>query len=325
MKDSFGRVIDYLRVSVTDRCNLRCVYCMPEEGVESMPHSSILTYDEITALCAFLARRGLKKIKITGGEPLARKDVPLLITQLKAIPGISSVTITTNGVLLEQYCRQLVDAGVDCITVSLDTLDREKFRAITRRDELDAVLRGIRRVQEEGLVRLKLNTVPTAPADEEEVARLALFAREYETDVRFIEVMPIGLGVGFQPVGEERVRKILEARFGPMTPCHETRGNGPSVCYSLEGFAGKIGFISAVSHKFCDGCNRMRLTSDGYLKPCLQYDVGVMLRPYLRDWDEEKLEAALEQCLRGKPKGHRFGMGDDFTDREHRRMSQIGG
>ncbi len=325
MKDSFGRTIDYLRVSVTDRCNLRCVYCMPEEGVESIPHSQILTFDEIHALCAFMARYGLKKIKVTGGEPLVRKGIPHLIAQLKSIPGISSVTITTNGVLLESYYHQLVEAGVDCITVSLDTLNREKYQALTRRDQLDAVLRGIRLAQEENLVKLKLNAVPTAPLDGDEVIRLAQFAQNHDTDVRFIEVMPIGMGTQFQAVSEQQVRGILEARFGPMTICHEVRGNGPSVYYSLDGFWGKIGFISAVSHKFCDTCNRVRLTADGYLKTCLQYDTGVMLRPYLRDWDEAGLFDALTRGIQAKPKGHHFEAREEFTDREHRKMSQIGG
>ena len=325
MKDSFGRTIDYLRVSVTDRCNLRCVYCMPEEGVESIPHSQILTFDEIHALCAFMARYGLKKIKITGGEPLVRKGIPNLIAQLKSIPGISSVTITTNGVLLDSYYHPLVEAGVDCITVSLDALSREKYQALTRRDQLDAVLRGIHLAQEENLVKLKINAVPTAPLDGDEVIRLAQFAQNHDTDVRFIEVMPIGMGTQFQAVGENQVRSILEERFGPMTICHEVRGNGPSVYYSLDGFLGKIGFISAVSHKFCDTCNRVRLTADGYLKTCLQYDTGVMLRPYLRDWDEAGLFDALTRGIQAKPKGHHFEAHEEFTDREHRKMSQIGG
>ncbi len=325
MKDSFGRTIDYLRVSVTDRCNLRCVYCMPEEGVEDIPHSQILTFDEIHTLCALLARRGLTKIKITGGEPLVRRGVPELIAQLKTIPGVSSVTITTNGVLLETFYRPLVEAGVDCITVSLDTLDPQKYRALTRRDELEAVLRGIRLAQEENLVRLKLNVVPTAPLDGEDAAGLAQFARDHDTDVRFIEVMPIGLGSRFQTVDETQVRELLEARFGPLSPYPEKRGNGPAVYWSLEGFLGKIGFISAVSHKFCDSCNRVRLTADGHLKTCLQYEAGAMLRPYLRAGDEAGLLAAVERAVRDKPKGHRFEAREEFTHREQHKMSQIGG
>lgn len=325
MKDSFGRTIDYIRISITDRCNLRCVYCMPEEGVESMSHSEILTFDELTALCRFMAKYGLEKIKITGGEPLVRKGVETLIAQLKGIEGIRSVTITTNGVLLEQYYHKLVNAGIDCITVSLDTLNPDTFQSITRRNELDAVLRGIALAQRENLVKLKLNTVPMAPLQEQELCQIARFAQNTDTDVRFIEVMPIGMGCQFEAVGEQQVREVLERNFGRLTLYPEARGNGPSVYYSLEGFQGKIGFISAVSHKFCDSCNRVRLTADGYLKTCLQYDTGVMLRPYLREWDEETLFHALQDGILAKPKGHHFELQGEFTDREHRKMSQIGG
>ena len=326
MTDNFGRNIDYIRISVTDRCNLRCVYCMPEEGVESIPHNVILKFDEILRICRILAKNGLKKVKITGGEPLVRRGVANLIKQIKDIEGIESVTITTNGVLLAEQYHNLVGAGVDSITVSLDTMDREKYAQLTRRDEIARVLKGIELAQKENQTRLKINTVPVYGLDEKDIISLVQFAKDHETDVRFIEVMPIGSGDNFDTVTEEDLRRVIEKHFGPLTLYSEKRGNGPSVHYSLEGFKGKIGFISAVSHKFCDKCNRVRLTADGHLKACLQFEAGVDLKPTLRDCSTDKqLEEELLKGIANKPQSHRFDQKDYFTDKENRTMSQIGG
>lgn len=326
MTDSFGRNIDYIRISITDRCNLRCVYCMPEEGVESISHDKIMTYDEILRVCRVLAQKGLKKVKITGGEPLVRRGVANLINQIKAIDGIENVTITTNGVLLKEQYHSLVNAGVDCITVSLDTTDREKYAQLTRRDEIDRVLEGIVTAQKENLVRLKINSVPVYGLDEKEIISLVKFAKDYDTDVRFIEVMPIGSGSNFDTVTEDDIKKVIEKHYGKLTPYSEKRGNGPSVHYSLEGFKGKIGFISAVSHKFCDQCNRVRLTADGHLKTCLQFEAGIDLMPCLRgNKSDEELLQALMQGIASKPKSHKFDSKDYFDEKEYRNMSQIGG
>lgn len=326
MIDSFGRNIDYIRISVTDRCNLRCVYCMPEEGVENIKHRNVLTFDEILRICRVLAKNGLKKVKITGGEPLVRRGVANLIKQIKDIEGIESVTITTNGVLLAEQYHNLVGAGVDTITVSLDTMDREKYEKITRRDEFKRVIDGIKYAQRENLVRLKINAVPIYGLDEAEILSLLEFARNSDTDVRFIEVMPIGAGTEFESITEDDIRKIIEKHYGKLTPYSEKRGNGPSVHYSLEGFKGKIGFISAISHKFCDSCNRVRLTADGYLKTCLQFEAGINLMPCLREGgtDAQLLEA-VAQGIAQKPKAHQFDQKDNFDKREYRNMSQIGG
>ena len=326
MTDSFGRNIDYIRISITDRCNLRCVYCMPEEGVESISHDKIMTYDEILRICRVLAQKGLKKVKITGGEPLVRRGVANLINQIKAIDGIESVTITTNGVLLKEQYHSLVQAGVDCITVSLDTTDREKYAQLTRRDEIDRVLEGIAMAQKENLVRLKINSVPVYGLDEKEIISLVKFAKDYDTDVRFIEVMPIGSGSNFDTVTEDDIKKVIEKHYGRLTPYSEKRGNGPSVHYSLDGFKGKIGFISAVSHKFCDQCNRVRLTADGHLKTCLQFEAGIDLMPCLRgDKSDEELLQTLMHGIANKPKSHKFDNKDYFDEKEYRNMSQIGG
>ena len=326
MTDNFGRNIDYIRISVTDRCNLRCVYCMPEEGVESITHNEILKFDEILRICRILAKNGLKKVKITGGEPLVRRGVANLIKRIKDIDGIESVTITTNGVLLTEQYHNLVGAGADSITVSLDTVDREKYASLTRRDELVRVLKGIDLAQKENQTRLKINSVPVYGLDEKEIISLVQFAKDYETDVRFIEVMPIGSGTEYETVTEDDIKKVIEKNFGPLTLYSEKRGNGPSVHYSLDGFKGKIGFISAVSHKFCDKCNRVRLTADGHLKACLQFEAGLDLKQCLRDGSTDKeLEELLLKGIANKPKSHRFDEKNYFDEKEHRNMSQIGG
>ena len=325
MKDGFGRNIDYIRISVTDRCNLRCVYCMPEEGVEALMHRDIITFDEIIRICRIFASQGLKKVKITGGEPLVRRGVANLIKQIKDIDGIESVTITTNGVLLAEQYYNLVGAGVDSITVSLDTVDRERFAQITRRDEFNNVINSIRYAQRENRVRLKINTVPMN-STKQDILSLVEFAKDYDTDVRFIEVMPIGAGVDCESFTEQDIKNIIEEKYGKLTLCNEVRGNGPSVHYSLEGFKGKIGFISAVSHKFCDKCNRVRLTADGHLKTCLQFEAGVNLMECLRNGGSDKqLTELLAEGIAKKPKSHQFDNKDTIENREYRNMSQIGG
>lgn len=326
MRDKEGRIIDYLRISITDRCNLRCIYCMPEEGICQIEHEKILTYDEIVRVCEVFAEHGLKKIKITGGEPLVRKDVVNLIKKLKEIPGITSVTITTNGVLLEAYYDTLVDAGIDAITVSLDTLNPDLYGKITRRQELKRVLKGIQKAITENKVRLKINCVPVFDPDEQDIFALFEYAREFDVDIRFIEMMPIGLGKQFSFVSEDSIKAMIEEKYGPMTPCFEKRGNGPCRYYSVLGLTGKVGFISAVSHKFCDSCNRVRLTSDGFLKTCLQYDYGVSLKPLLaKNAAKEELWDAMERAIRSKPKAHHFEEKKADNKDEVRVMSQIGG
>ncbi len=325
MIDSFGRNIDYIRISVTDRCNLRCVYCMPEEGVEAVMHRDILTFDEIIRICRVLAAKGLKKVKITGGEPLVRRGVANLIKQIKDIDGIENVTITTNGVLLAEQYYNLVGAGVDSITVSLDTTDRKKFAQLTRRDEFPRVINSIKYAQRENRVRLKINAV-SMNITKEDVLSLVEFARSSNTDVRFIEVMPIGAGVDCDSFTEEDIKNIIEEKYGKLEFCSEVRGNGPSVHYSLEGFTGKIGFISAMSHKFCDKCNRVRLTADGYLKTCLQFEAGVFLTSYMREGcTDAQLADIIVDSINRKPKAHQFDNKEEFDQREHRNMSQIGG
>ena len=325
MIDRKDRVIDYLRISVTDRCNLRCVYCMPEEGVESIPHSQILSFDEIVRICRIMAEDGLKKIKLTGGEPLVRRGIVSLVRQLKAVPGIEQVTITTNGVLLPEMAKDLAEAGIDAVTVSPDTVKRERFAAIARRDELDKVLEGIRVMNTEcPQVPLKLNCV--LQSDEDDLLAVAEYARNNPIHVRFIEVMPIGYGQQMEFRDEAWLKNLLESRFGTLTPYEKVLGNGPAVYYSAEGFQGKIGFISAVSHKFCHKCNRVRLTSDGFMKSCLQYETGVRLKEAMvAGCSDEELREMIHQAIAMKPAGHQFEKTETFEGQEVRTMSQIGG
>ena len=325
MIDRCQRDIDYIRISVTDRCNLRCVYCMPEEGVQWVPHNAVLSYEEILRLCRVFAGLGLSKIKLTGGEPLVRRGMDRLIADIKAIPGIRCVTLTTNGVLLAQQLPGLVSAGLDGVNISLDTLNREQFRAITRRDELDRVLAGLNAALECPGLNVKINCLPMGRNDDQLVPLVEL-ARERPLSVRFIEVMPIGLGKELTYRSEDEVRAMLETRFGPMEPLHGRLGNGPCHYFSLPGFAGKVGFISALSHQFCSECNRVRLTSDGFLKTCLQYELGVDLKALMQDGrDDAFLAEAVRQAIYNKPLQHHFADTSGQEALEHHGMSQIGG
>ena len=325
MIDRCQRDIDYIRISVTDRCNLRCVYCMPEEGVQWVPHNAVLSYEEILRLCRVFAGLGLSKIKLTGGEPLVRRGMDRLIADIKAIPGIRCVTLTTNGVLLAQQLPGLVSAGLDGVNISLDTLNREQFRAITRRDELDRVLAGLNAALECPGLNVKINCLPMGRNDDQLVPLVEL-ARERPLSVRFIEVMPIGLGKDLTYRSEDEVRAMLEARFGPMEPFHGRLGNGPCHYFSLPGFAGKVGFISALSHQFCSECNRVRLTSEGFLKTCLQYELGVDLKALMQDGrDDAFLAEAVRQAIYNKPLQHHFADTSGQEALEHHGMSQIGG
>lgn len=324
MIDEYGRTIDYIRISIIDRCNLRCVYCMPEEGVETVPHAEILTYDEIERLAGILASLGIRKIKLTGGEPLMRKGVIGLIRKLKGTDGIEQVTITTNGVTLEGQMEELAKAGIDGINLSLDTLDSQVFEKITRRQCFEQVMRGFRAALSYPEIPLKINCVPMGISGQN-IADLAELARNYPVHVRYIEMMPIGLGKQFDFCSEDSILEELKGRFGEYQVCEEKLGNGPGHYYSFEGFQGKIGFISALSHKFCSSCNRVRLTSQGFLKTCLQYDTGTDLKILLRGGaSDERIREVIRDTILQKPSGHQFTEKAKEHGEMHM-MSQIGG
>ena len=320
MLDGFGRTIDYLRISVTDRCNLRCRYCMPEEGVEWLPHQQILRYEEILRLGRIFARLGIRRIRLTGGEPLVRQGLPELVAGLRAIAGIREVALTTNGTLLKEQLPALLEAGLTGVNISLDTLREDTFRTITRREGVQRTLDAVDACLAAGLP-VKVNCVPVAPA--EELVELAGLATDRPIPVRFIELMPIGLGKELRGRSEGELRTLLESAYGPLSPYSGRLGSGPSQYCSLPGFQGQIGFISALSHQFCQSCNRVRLTAAGFLKTCLQYDTGVWLRPLLSGPDEA-LEQAIADAIREKPACHQFAQGVVAGGERHI-MSQIGG
>lgn len=324
MLDQYGRKIDYLRISLTDRCNLRCVYCMPEEGICQIPRTEILSQDEIIRVSRLASELGISKIKLTGGEPLVRRICVPLVKELKTLPGIRQVTLTTNGILLKEQLPGLMEAGLDAVNISLDTLDRETFRKITRREELDQVLEGLERALSYPSLKVKINCVPTFQS-EQDLLQVAALAKAASLPVRFIEMMPIGLGKAFTARDEETVKGILEKEYGPMTPTAESLGNGPCHYYTLENFKGQIGFISALSHKFCDQCNRVRLTSTGYLKGCLQFENGADLKALLRDGaSDELLKQTIRKTIYEKPAGHNFREKKNGREESHI-MAQIGG
>ncbi len=325
MQDQYGREIDYLRISVTDRCNFRCKYCMPAEGVEPMCHSEIMTYEEILWLCRISVRLGIRKIKITGGEPLVRRDVCRLIKRICQIPEIESVTITTNGLLLKQYLPELEAAGVSGINISLDTLDRERFLQITRRDDFEKVWDGIREAVK-SKIPVKINCIPMRGWNEDELEKIAGLAKWYPVMVRFIEMMPIGMGVEQAGIFQDEIKARLSERYGTMIPVNENLGNGPASYYQLPGFQGRVGFISAVSHEFCDTCNRIRLTADGILKSCLNYESQINIKEKMRNGiADQELEKILRDAIYRKPKCHAFGDVSKKEQQEKRRMVGIGG
>ena len=324
MRDRLGRNIDYLRISVTDRCNLRCVYCMPEEGVAWMPHQDILTYEQITQVVEAAAALGVRHVRLTGGEPLVRPQLEHLVEQLKGVEGIETVTLTTNGVVLAQQLPQLCRAGLDGVNISLDTLDPQQFAAITRRDMLAQALEGLDAALHTPSLTVKVNCVPTQ-YNRDQIVPLAGLAQHQDLSVRFIEMMPIGLGREGEGLAQAQVMEQLEQAYGCPIPCEAPRGAGPSEYLTFPGFAGRVGLISAVSHQFCHRCNRVRLTASGFLKTCLQYDTGVSLKPYLGEGNTgEALCKAMERVIYDKPVSHHFSTVAQEGD-EASNMNQIGG
>lgn len=322
MTDGTGRTIDYLRLSVTDRCNLRCVYCMPEEGVPQVGHAEVLRYEEMLRLCRLMVGLGITKVRITGGEPLVRRDLPVLVAGLRQIPGIRNIALTTNGVLLAQQLPALAAAGLNGVNLSLDTLDRAEFLSLTRRDELSRVLDGLQAALECHDLTVKVNCL-SLKSNRNQWVRLASLARDNPLAVRFIEVMPIGLGRAQAGSPEAEVLAELEQAFGPGTPEEGVCGGGPARYVRFPGFRGPVGFISALSHPFCCGCNRVRLTAGGYLKTCLQYERGMDLRPLLTEPDGVILKA-VRFALAEKSVSHAFFQ-QEVRGGERHTMNEIGG
>lgn len=321
LKDNYGRTIDYIRISITDRCNLRCKYCMPD-GISFLPVKEILTLEEIVEVCKIGVELGICKVKITGGEPLVRRDCVKLVRMIKAIPNIEQVTLTTNGVLLKQYAKELYESGIDGINVSLDTLDREKYCEITGFDKLSDVLEGIKEVQKYN-IPLKINAVLRKDAKEEDYLQLVELAKNQTINVRFIEMMPIGYGKHMETISGNELLALLEKTYGTIEKDEKVHGNGPAIYYRLPKFLGSIGFINAIHGKFCKRCNRVRLTSTGFLKGCLCYGTGVSIKEDLRSGNYDKVKQLLENIILEKPKEHIFEQWEEIT--EQNEMVRIGG
>lgn len=327
MQDRFGRTINYLRVSVTDRCNLRCVYCMPEEGVPWQPHADILTYEEITRVVELAAGLGLKRVRLTGGEPLVRKGIANLVESLVRIPEIEEISLTTNGTLLRYLAEELAAAGLMRVNVSLDTLQPEKFRRITRGGNLQNVLDGIAAAERAGLAPVKINVVVVRGVNDDELVDLARLTIDHPWQVRFIELMPVGnqqdWGQSFLSA-EQRyfpIKEILQNLdcLG-LVPAAAVKGNGPARSLQIPGAAGTLGFISPIGEHFCGGCNRLRLTADGRLRPCLLDDLEIPIREPLRAGED--LLPYFEQAIGLKPQGHALAAQHTPVSRK---MAQIGG
>jgi len=323
MIDRFGRLIDYARVSVTDRCNLRCVYCRPEKQEKA---GGTPTFEQLMRVCTALATLGIRKIRITGGEPLVRNDIVDILRAVNKLKGIENVSLTTNGVFLPRLLEEISPGEIDGLNINLNSHDPAVYKAITRTGRLEEALAGLYAALDKGFSNIKINCVAIAGLNDDDFPALAQLAREKDIAVRFIEVMPVGLGKEYTPVPEEKIAARLKERFGPLEPCPGVFGNGPAVYYNLPGFRGKIGFISALSHRFCKHCNRVRVTSGGYLKTCLNFHSGLDLRPLNeREVPEEKLARHIKRAIMEKPKGHRFNGPSGEYEEEAGLMSRIGG
>lgn len=326
MKDGFGRRIEYLRVSVTDKCNLRCVYCMPMEGMPWMRRDELLTYEEIEVVVRTLAGMGLKRVRITGGEPLVRRDLPELVRLLASIPGIDDLSLSTNAVLLADQAEALKEAGIGRLNVSLDSLRPDRVEAIARRPGcFDPIMEGFDAAERVGFDPIKVNVVLIRGQNDDEVEDFAAITRERPWHVRFIELMPTGANLDLsanqffscqEALARLRAVDRLEPVEGPW-------GNGPATYYRFPGAPGTVGVITPMSHTYCDRCNRMRLTADGHLRPCLFGDLQTNLRDPLRAGAD--LVPLIEETLRIKPERHYLIQGSDKGSGGLVALSQTGG
>lgn len=325
LRDKFDRTIDYLRISVTDRCNLRCVYCKPQRGIELFKHKEILNYDEIVRVVRVAATLGVRTIRITGGEPLARKNITHLIASLRTINGIEDISLTTNGILLEKYARELAGSGLNRVNISLDTFKPDRYREITRGGDIGAVMKGIEAANDAGLLPIKINMVPIRHLNDDEIADFARLTLRSPFHVRFIEFMPIGsrdLWSDDRYISTDELKAIVE-RIAPLLPVR-LRKTGPARYFRFDGAPGVIGFISPLTHHFCGDCNRLRITADGKLRPCLFSETEIDLKPALRKQSSDKeIERLLRLSIEVKPEGHNIDQRDDLCSLKN--MSRIGG
>ncbi len=325
--DTHNRSIDYLRISVTDRCNLSCVYCKPRSAMKMLGHADILTYEEILRLVSFAVPLGISRVRVTGGEPLVRRGIVDFIASLKRIAGLDDVSLTTNGVFLADLSEDLARSGMPRLNISLDSLDRKRFLRITGSDSWDKVWRGIERAEELGFVPLKLNMVPVKGLNDDEIADFARLTLERPFHVRFIEFMPIGAKDRWSRdacVPSSDVRRTIENALGALVPVSAGNSGGPSSNFKIPGARGVIGFISPITRHFCESCRRLRLTADGKIRPCLLSDTEIDIKSPLRGGcSDAELERLLRLSLEVKPDRHYI---DETSGALFQRtMSKIGG
>ncbi|MEA1975383.1 MAG: GTP 3',8-cyclase MoaA [Bacillota bacterium] len=318
LKDNFNRKIEYLRISITDRCNSRCKYCMPADGVEFKPHIDILSFEEIIIIVKVFAKLGVKKIRLTGGEPLVRKNVVSLVKNISAIEGIEEVVMTTNGLLLKKYAKELKEAGLNRVNISIDSLNEEKYSQITRGSNLNDVLEGIEEAKKVGLTPIKLNTVLVNGFNDDEIIDLVELTKDEKIDVRFIELMTIGETSNWTRDRYISNDIVLEKVEG-LKKVRKKDKSAPADYYQIPGYLGRVGLINPISCSFCSNCNRVRLTSTGRLKLCLHSDVEYNLKKYLDS--EEILENKLLEIIKEKPEEHKLNKGISIS----KSMFQIGG
>jgi len=335
LSDTFNRPINYLRLSVTDRCNFRCIYCMPTEGIRLLSHDEILTYEEIVSVVRLASELGINKLRLTGGEPLVRARLPELVAMLADIGAIDDISLTTNGALLKEYAAELKRAGLKRVNVSLDSLNQDKFERITRYRKLSDVLQGIEAAKACGLNPVKINMVVLRGVNDDEILDFARLTIAEGWHVRFIELMPFvadnpaeGHSSGrkadshSQFMSADEIKKRLDG-LGELNPCLPITGNGPAKYFRFPEAAGTIGFITPVSQHFCFNCNRLRLTAEGKLRPCLLSDSEIDLRQPLRSGaSAEKLKQVITEAIQKKPKEHQLSRG---RTSKKRLMSQVGG
>lgn len=319
MKDSFGREISYMRISVTDRCNMRCKYCMPEEGVENLGHGRILTFEEIERIVKAAAALGITKFRITGGEPLARKGIVDLVERLAKIEGVEELVMTTNGTLLADQAEALKNAGLQRVNISIDSLIYHKYEEITRGGDLDAAVEGLNAALRIGLKPIKINVVAMEGFNDDEILNFVQLTISHPLDIRFIELMPVGHAAnnsGYRYLSSEEIKRKLPS----LIPLN--RQDGVAELYKYPEAQGTIGFISPMSRMFCESCDKIRLTADGKLKPCLHTDEEIDLKEILKDSDDEALKEAIQNAVLHKGEKHSLNDGAKPVDRS---MSQIGG
>lgn len=321
MHDRYGREIDYMRISITDRCNLHCSYCRPKE-MEGLQMQEILTKEEILRVCEAAVSLGITKFKITGGEPLLRDDCTELLREIKHMVGVQQVTLTTNGIYVARLADALQVAGVDCVNVSLDTLDQNLYEKITGTDGLGQVLQGIDALLERQ-IPVHVNTVLQKNLNDTAWKDMVQLTKTQPLAVRFIELMPVGEGKSHMGVSNQQIKRWIEAQYGTLESLRTVQGNGPAVYYRMQGYKGTVGFISPIHGQFCDRCNRIRLTADGKCKPCLCYGETLDGKAVIADGNSEQICSFLRKVIDAKPQKHCFDMREKIT--EKKQMVQIGG